>query len=70
MASSLAPDRSPAQQQMRVDHEALLLMLSYVEAECARLGAPEAARHAALAAALLPQIQPGGWGGPRPGLPQ
>ncbi len=36
------------------DRQALLLMLSYVEAECRRLGAMDAARHAALAAGLLP----------------
>jgi len=35
------------------DHSALRLMLSYVEAECLRIGALEAARHAALAAALV-----------------
>jgi hypothetical protein len=40
-------------------------MLSYVEAECIRLGADAAARHAALAASLLPPR--GGWaGGTRP----
>jgi hypothetical protein len=38
------------------DRQALLLMLSYVEAECRRLGAPDAARHAALAAGLLPEM--------------
>jgi hypothetical protein len=38
------------------DRQALLLMLSYVEAECRRLGAVDAARHAALAAGLLPEI--------------
>ncbi len=38
------------------DRQALLLMLSYVEAECRRLGAMDAARHAALAAGLLPEI--------------
>ncbi|MFC7541982.1 hypothetical protein ACFQU2_24340 [Siccirubricoccus deserti] len=37
-----------------VDQAALRLMLSYVEAECLRLGATEAARHAALAAAMMP----------------
>lgn len=37
-----------------VDHAALRLMLSYVEAECLRIGATEAARHAALAAAMMP----------------
>ena len=38
------------------DRQALLLMLSYVEAECRRLGALDAARHAAMAAGLLPEI--------------
>jgi len=37
-----------------IDHAALRLMLSYVEAECLRIGATEAARHAALAAASMP----------------
>lgn len=37
-----------------VDQAALRLMLSYVEAECLRIGATDAARHAALAAALVP----------------
>ncbi len=37
-----------------IDHSALRLMLSYVEAECLRIGATDAARHAALAAALMP----------------
>lgn len=36
------------------DHSALRLMLSYVEAECLRIGAKDAARHAALAASLMP----------------
>ena len=36
------------------DHSALLMMLAYVEAECLRLGADAAARHAAMAAALVP----------------
>ena len=35
-----------------VDHAAL--RLSYVEAECLRMGATDAARHAALAASLVP----------------
>jgi hypothetical protein len=44
----------------QVDRSALLLMLSYIEAECHRLGATEAARHAAMAAALMPpgQVEP------------
>lgn len=70
MASHAAADSPSPQQQLRIDQEALLLMLSYVEAECARLGAREAAHHAALAAALLPQSQPWPWGEARPGLPQ
>ncbi len=38
----------------------LRLMLSYVEAECLRIGASDAPKHAALAAALMPglEIQP------------
>lgn len=36
------------------DNSALRLMLSYVEAECLRMGAMDAARHAALAASLMP----------------
>ena len=36
------------------DQSALRLMLSYVEAECLRLGATEAARHIALAVSNLP----------------
>jgi hypothetical protein len=38
-----------------VDRSALLLMLSYIEAECRRIGAVEAADHAALAASLVPE---------------
>jgi hypothetical protein len=38
------------------DYAALRLMLSYVEAECLRIGATDAARHAALAASLMPQL--------------
>jgi hypothetical protein len=37
------------------DQSALRLMLSYVEAECLRMGATDAARHAALAASLMPE---------------
>jgi hypothetical protein len=36
------------------DRSALLMMLAYVEAECRRLGAEDAAAHAAMAAALVP----------------
>ena len=35
----------------------LRLMLSYVEAECLRIGAADAAKHAALAAALMPGFE-------------
>jgi hypothetical protein len=35
------------------DRSAIVMMLTYVEAECRRLGDAEAARHAALAAALI-----------------
>jgi len=35
----------------------LRLMLSYVEAECLRIGASDAAKHAALAAALMPGLE-------------
>ena len=38
------------------DRQVLLLMLSYVEAECRRLGASDAADHAARAANSLPDI--------------
>ncbi|WP_149539761.1 hypothetical protein [Siccirubricoccus phaeus] len=41
-----------------VDRAALRLMLNYVEAECLRIGATEAARHAALAAAMMPPPVP------------
>lgn len=36
-----------------IDHAALRMMLRYIEAECRRIGANEAARHAAMAAALM-----------------
>ena len=35
----------------------LRLMLSYVEAECLRIGAADAAKHAALAAAMMPGLE-------------
>lgn len=41
------------------DRTALLMMLAYVEAECRRLGAEAAARHAAMAAALVPEFDAG-----------
>jgi hypothetical protein len=40
------------------DRSALLMMLAYIEAECRRLGAEAAARHAAMAAALVPELAP------------
>ncbi|MFC7476705.1 hypothetical protein ACFQS7_20220 [Dankookia sp. GCM10030260] len=40
------------------DQSALRLMLSYVEAECLRMGATDAARHAALAASLMSEAAP------------
>lgn len=42
-----------------VDRAALRLMLSYVEAECRRLGALDAAVHAALAASLMRDVGQG-----------
>ncbi len=48
--SASKPPRTPA-----ADRCALLLMLAYVEAECRRLGADAAARHAAMAAELVPE---------------
>ncbi|HWX50381.1 MAG TPA: hypothetical protein VNZ61_20210 [Roseomonas sp.] len=52
-ASAISTSLSHATLEKQVDQEALLLMLSYIEAECRRLGVLEAARHAALAAAVL-----------------
>jgi hypothetical protein len=49
------------------DKCALLMMLSYVAGECRRLGAPDAARHAMLAAGLL--APPGLAASPDPRLP-
>jgi hypothetical protein len=40
------------------DRSALLLMLAYVEAECRRLGSDAAARHAAIAAAMMLELRP------------
>lgn len=48
------PPTPPSAEGDSVDRAALRLMLSYVEAECLRIGATDAARHAALAAALMP----------------
>jgi len=53
MSATIAASEFQTEQ---VDRSALLLMLSYIEAECRRLGATEAARHAALAAALVPGV--------------
>lgn len=39
------------------DESALLLLLAYVEAECRRIGAYEAAGHAALAASSVEQVK-------------
>ena len=52
--SKLLPPPNDAE---ATDRTALLLILEYVEAECRRLGADAAARHAALAAALMPDTQ-------------
>jgi len=54
MSASIALEKRQAEQ---VDRSALLLMLSYIEAECRRIGATAAADHAALAAALVPPGQ-------------
>lgn len=39
------------------DESAILMLLAYVEAECRRIGAIEAASHAALAANAVEQVQ-------------
>lgn len=57
MSASIAMEKRQVE---RIDRSALLLMLSYIEAECRRIGATAAADHAALAAALVP----GDGGGP------
>jgi len=57
-ASATSACLSAASLEKQVDQEALLLMLSYIEAECRRLGVPDAARHAALAAAALSDSPP------------
>jgi hypothetical protein len=49
----MATSRPPHGLRRRIDQSALLMMLDYVEAECRALGAEEAARHIALALALL-----------------
>jgi hypothetical protein len=48
------------------DQSALRLMLAYVEAECLRLGAAEAARHVALAVSNLPDPSATSAAPPRP----
>lgn len=45
------------------DESALLMLLAYVEAECRRIGALEAASHAAMAATAMEQ---GGFRQPQP----
>jgi hypothetical protein len=42
------------------DRSALVVMLAYIEAECRRLGADAAAQHAAMAAALVPDLSRAG----------
>lgn len=49
-----AAQQSTEAESETTDQSALRLMLSYVEAECLRMGATDAARHAALAASLMP----------------
>lgn len=52
----MSAQRSPAVSDLdHSDQVALRMMLSYVEAECLRIGATDAARHAALAASLMPR---------------
>ena len=53
-----AAQTSPEAEPETTDQSALRLMLSYVEAECLRMGATDAARHAALAASLMPDTPP------------
>lgn len=50
MSISAPTDAKPK----KTDSNALLLMLAYVEAECRRLGALDAARYAALAVSFVP----------------
>lgn len=49
----MTPIERPRDEPSAVDRSALTRMLTYVEAECRRLGALEAAAHAALAAGLV-----------------
>lgn len=51
----LIPLLPPESEGATVDRAALRRMLSYVEAECRRIGAYDAAAYAALAAALVPE---------------
>ena len=62
MRAAIEPLEAEAETDV-ADNSALRLMLSYVESECLRIGATEAARHAALAASLMPQ------GAAHPGAP-
>lgn len=39
------------------DRNAILMMLTYVAAECRRLGSEDAARHASMAATLIQGVQ-------------
>jgi hypothetical protein len=52
----------------RIDKSAILMMLTYVAAECRRLGVDDAAQHAALAASLLSRPQVGGAAACDPGV--
>jgi hypothetical protein len=56
--SMRAAQQSTEAESETTDQSALRLMLSYVEAECLRMGATDAARHAALAASLMPDGPP------------
>jgi hypothetical protein len=60
------PSPSDAADLDQRDQVALRMMLSYVEAECLRLGATAAARHAALAAAAMPGSGPPSLRSPNP----
>ncbi|NKC32940.1 hypothetical protein [Falsiroseomonas selenitidurans] len=55
VAPTVPDGQQSAADAQATDRNALVLILEYVEAECRRLGAEGAARHAALAAALMPQ---------------
>lgn len=59
----------PEQKQEDPDRAAILMMLSYVETECRRLGEHEAARHAAVALTLV-QVSKSPDCAPQPGAPR